>query len=359
MKSTILIFSLSVIIFGLMSVGMTTDNFVSYADTSVGSEVKIETEIKIGDEEESKLEASSETKAEASAETKSSSESEHDSSESHTSMESESSAQMSIKSSYPTMSANSDNSFVIQSRNNLYVPGQSIHVEGSLFASLMSKIGSGNTAQIQIFDSQGMVVSEQTVDVSSNGEFHGDILLPSSAANGEYTIESKINSDSSLLGSLDAATLASLESTTTVIVSTPTLVKINVEGHDAFDVNIASNSKVSAVAFKEEEKKISFVVEGETGTKGTTQVSIPKALLSGQMTVMIDGKVMAADDVIVTSNTEATTTLEINYHHSVHEIDIIGTNAVPEFGTIASLILVVSIISVIAISAKTQLMPRF
>lgn len=359
MKSKSFLFSLSVIVFGLISIGITSSNFATYAETSVGSEIDIESsgEIKIGDDDQTKLDASSETKSEISSETKISSESEHES-ESHTSMESESSVQMNIKSYYPAMSANSENSFVIQSKNNLYVPGQSVHVEGSLWASLMSKIGSGNTALIQILDSQGMVVSEQTVDVSANGEFHSDIMLPSSAVNGEYVIESKINSESSLLGSLDATTLASLESTTTIIVATPTLIQINIDGHDAFDVNIASNSKVSAVEFKEQEKKISFIVDGETGTKGTTQISIPKELLSGHMTVMIDGQVMAADDVIISSNTEATTTLEINYHHSVHQIDIIGTNAVPEFGTIASLILVVSIISVITISAKTQLMPK-
>ena len=169
MKTRTMIFSLSVMLLGLMIVGMSTNNFVAFAGTEVGVGVESETEIKVG--EETSVESSSKTEAEVSAESRleSSSESEHDSeSESHTTMESESSAQMSIKSSYPKMSANSDNSFVIQSRNNLYAPGQSVHVEGSLWATLMAKIGSANTAQIQIFDSKGMVVSEQTVDVASD-----------------------------------------------------------------------------------------------------------------------------------------------------------------------------------------------
>ncbi len=43
------------------------------------------------------------------------------------------------------------------------------------------------------------------------------------------------------------------------------------------------------------------------------------------------------------------------------EIEIIGTFAIPEFGTIAALILAVAIISIIAVSAKTRLsvMPKF
>ncbi|MEK0327043.1 MAG: PEFG-CTERM sorting domain-containing protein, partial [Nitrosopumilus sp.] len=37
------------------------------------------------------------------------------------------------------------------------------------------------------------------------------------------------------------------------------------------------------------------------------------------------------------------------------EIEIIGTFAIPEFGTIAALILVVSIISIIVVSSRTRL----
>jgi len=44
-----------------------------------------------------------------------------------------------------------------------------------------------------------------------------------------------------------------------------------------------------------------FHVEGETGTRGITQVTVPKAMLSGEMAVMIDGKAVSSDsnDVIV------------------------------------------------------------
>jgi predicted secreted protein with PEFG-CTERM motif len=43
------------------------------------------------------------------------------------------------------------------------------------------------------------------------------------------------------------------------------------------------------------------------------------------------------------------------------EIEIIGTFVVPEFGTIAAMILAVAIISIIAISAKSRLsiIPRY
>ena len=53
--------------------------------------------------------------------------------------------------------------------------------------------------------------------------------------------------------------------------------------------------------------------------------------------------------------------LEIPFTHGVTQIEIIGTQVIPEFGTIAVLVLAVAIISIIAVSAKTRLniIPKF
>ena len=39
--------------------------------------------------------------------------------------------------------------------------------------------------------------------------------------------------------------------------------------------------------------------------------------------------------------------------------EVVFSNVVPEFGTIAMMILVVSIISIVAVTAKTRVIPRF
>ena len=351
------------LIFGLASSNF-ADNVFAQTNVGVGVDVESETEVKVGSEKESS--ASSETRAEVTTEAKSETSQKQESKEemkisSESNTESKSQAQLSIKTSYPKMTASSDNSFVVQSKQRLYAPGDSIKIEGAVWSSLMAQLDGSDTIEIQVMDAKGQIVSENTVQISQDGSFEGDVKIPQSSASGEYTIKSKIVADSSLLGSLSSHTKASLESSTRLVVSTPSTVMIKVEGHDDFEVKVASNSKVSTVEFKENEKKVSFTVEGETGTQGTTQITIPKALLSGQMTVMIDGQVMASDDVIVTSNTETSTTLELNYHHSTHQIDIVGTNAVPEFGTIAALILVAAIASIIIVSTRTRLsiMPRY
>jgi len=104
---------------------------------------------------------------------------------------------------------------------------------------------------------------------------------------------------------------------------------------------------------------VTFKAEGETGTRGVTQVTVPKAMLSGEMVVMIDGKAVASDsnDVIVTSDTGTETTYEINYHHSEHDVSVTGTNVVPEF-PLATLVMagaVGSIVGVLAIARKKGL----
>jgi predicted secreted protein with PEFG-CTERM motif len=63
---------------------------------------------------------------------------------------------------------------------------------------------------------------------------------------------------------------------------------------------------------------------------------------------------MAQSDVVETASTDTETTLELNYHHSTHQIDIVGTNAVPEFGTVASLVLVASVLPVVVLSSRVR-----
>ncbi len=95
-----------------------------------------------------------------------------------------------------------------------------------------------------------------------------------------------------------------------------------------------------------------MTVEGQSGTKGVSHISVPNNMISGDIKVMIDGKAVADDKVIVVSNTEVETEIEVNYNHSTHTIDVIGTQAVPEFGTITMMILAASILSIIAVTAR-------
>jgi len=58
---------------------------------------------------------------------------------------------------------------------------------------------------------------------------------------------------------------------------------------------MTSNSNVSNVGLHQEAKRVSLTVECETGTTGAAELTIPKAMLSGEMTVLIDGQLVTAE----------------------------------------------------------------
>ncbi len=271
------------------------------------------------------------------------------------SVQSSAQSQISYKTSYPKISADSNNSVTVQSEHHLYKPGDTVKVTGSVSGDMKDKTKS-DTVTVKLVDAKGSVVANQSAKVDSNGEYSASLNLPASAQGGEYSAGSKLEVDASVLGLLDAQVVAKLESSMSFTVATPSSTSVKADNGQEFKVDIASNSTVSNVEFKQSEKMVTFKAAGETGTRGVTQVTVPKAMLSGQMVVMIDGKAAASDsnDVIVTSDTSAETTFEINYHHSEHDVSVTGTNVVPEF-PLATLVMagaVGSIMAVLTIARK-------
>jgi len=87
---------------------------------------------------------------------------------------------------------------------------------------------------------------------------------------------------------------------------------------------------------------------------GTLTVDPSSDAIRGIFMVLVDGQEW--DDVEINGND-----VTVMFPAGTEEIEIIGTFAIPEFGTIAALILAVAIISIIAVSARTKLsvMPKF
>ena len=250
--------------------------------------------------------------------------------------------------SYEKMSASSDDTITIQTERHLYKPGDQVTIEGSFWSNLVSTVGGINTVSVQVTDNNGTVVYAGKGQVDAQGDYSTSFQLPSDAKNGAYKVDIKADVNSDVLSSLPIKMQTGIDSSTKFVVISPNAWAVKAEGKD-FQVDIASNStSVTNLNFDGQNKKLSFTVQGETGTKGVTQVTIPKSMLSGDLTAMIDGRAMAQSDVVETADTSDSTTLEINYHHSTHTIDIVGTNAVPEF-PLASIILVAGISSLVLV----------
>ena len=108
----------------------------------------------------------------------------------------------------------------------------------------------------------------------------------------------------------------------------------------------------------------SLIVTIDATDDGSLTLTIPRSVADATMNgedddffVLVDGEEVDFEETKTTSDR----TLTIQFPAGAEEIEIIGTFVVPEFGTIAVMILAVAIISIIAVSAKSRLsiMPRY
>jgi predicted secreted protein with PEFG-CTERM motif len=107
----------------------------------------------------------------------------------------------------------------------------------------------------------------------------------------------------------------------------------------------------------------SLIIGLETTNNGELTVTLPRDIIDSTINneddvffVLVDGEEVTFEETATSTDR----TLTIQYPGGAEEIEIIGTFVIPEFGTIAVMILVVAIISVISISAKSRLslMPK-
>lgn len=312
----------------------------------VGVESEIEAEVEVGSQQESEsstAESKGEVKvkesekedakeSEKSSQNEAKSESESDVGVSvgdvSVSTRGEGATNIGIKPNYPMPDVSAKNTLSLQTNQHLYKPGDRVKIQGSLWTELLATLGDSNFVTVTVMDKQKNVIHEGQTQISAKGDYSTEFKFPANSQKGAYTISSTIELNAEALDLLDVKTQTKIKSSTKIVVVPQAVFKIDVKDHGQFDVRVASNSTVKEVKFSGEQKKVSVIVEGKSGTKGVSQVEIPKGLVSGKMAVMIDGKIAADDQVIVTQNTETKTALEINYNHSVRTIDIAGTNTV-------------------------------
>lgn len=252
---------------------------------------------------------------------------------------------------YQNEIADSSDTIIVQADKHLYNPGDSVKVTGTIWPGLISTVGGINTVSVEARDVNDNVIYSGKSTLNSDGTYSANFQIPSDEKNGWITLETKADVNQDVLNSLTLKLQAGLDAITKFVIVAPTSWPVTTGGN-SFEINIASNSDVSNVNFDLQAKKISFTVTGENGTEGVADVTVPKSLLSGNISVMMDGQSVPQNDVIET-NTQDSTTLEINYHHSSHQIEIVGTNALPEF-PLATLTLVIALSSILIFSLFTN-----
>ena len=121
-------------------------------------------------------------------------------------------------------------------------------------------------------------------------------------------------------------------------------------------------------------ENFSIVIEISTNTNGYIFLQLPNEQIISknmngsdeQFIILVYETNDAADIGVETSYEEISSndnfrSIKIPFNNGDKKIEVIGTWAIPEFGTIAGLVLAVAIISIIVLSAKTRLniIPKF
>jgi hypothetical protein len=256
--------------------------------------------------------------------------------------------------SYSDINADITRPVTINSENHLYYPGEQVAVSGSVWSEIIESVQALNVIKTEIKDGRGNVVAVSDAELDrENGKYTTMLKLPDNSGSGTYIIESRIELEADALGIVEAVTSATLQSSMRIAVAKPQSHLVIVD-NQTFAVTYASNSALDGFEFKEQEKAVSIFAEGSTGTTGVLEISIPKALLRGEMAVFIDDNLATKEQVLLKSDSENETTFEINYSHSIHQIEVTGTSVTPEF-PFAALAAAAAIGSALLLVSRTSL----
>ena len=121
--------------------------------------------------------------------------------------------------------------------------------------------------------------------------------------------------------------------------------------------DITSGDVISATINNDDN---SIILNIDADDDGVLVISPSTSIQKGIFMVLIDGE-QVIDDGGFYSATISGNTVIVGFPGGTEQIEIVGTYVIPEFGTIAAMILAVAIISIVAISAKSRLsiVPRY
>ena len=245
---------------------------------------------------------------------------------------------ISISGEIKNMIASNQISLIIQSPNGNLVALDQMTVGSDKQFSTEIKLGGKLMKQEGTYTIK-VQYGEQSITTSF--EFGGVIDMPENALEEtivEDTVEDIVIEDPAIVDSIVTATTLTIQDSTDLIL---------------YEI---TNGKITNVI--PDLDAVSLLIDIEAIDDGSITLTIPRSVLDATINdnddeffVLVDGEEVDFEEI--TTSTDRTLTIE--FLAGSEQIEIIGTFVIPEFGTIAAMILAVAIISIIAISAKSRL----
>ncbi len=252
----------------------------------------------------------------------------------------------------------SNQKIVLIADNTAYQEGDVITITGSV-----EKVIPGMPISLQIFFEKNLIQVSQ-VRVSQDGEFTDTFTAegPQWLNEGNVIIRANYGGDTST-----ELIISFFKDTSGEYLST---FEVKIPGAGTFDVPYTMKGGV-VTSMELNQKDLSLEIKVVTESDGILDINLSRESIDSlsntghdiDFIVSIyekDSDIPTQTDYIKIKADDSHRAISIHIKDGDEKIGIIGTHVVPEFGTIAMIVLAVAIVSIIAVSAKSRLsiMPR-
>ena len=245
----------------------------------------------------------------------------------------------------------------LTSDNTAYQEGDVITVTGKI-----EKVLPGMPVTLQIFFEKNLIQVSQ-VKVSQDGEFTDTFT----AAGPQWKNEGRVIIKADYGGASTELNIEFFKNTSGVFTSN---YEVKIPEGGTFDVPYTMKGGI-LTGMNLNQKNLSLVINIATSSDGNLNINLPREGIdsldnNGQDIDFIvlmyerNSEIPIQTDVRKGEVGNGFRSIDIQVKDGDTKIEIIGTHVVPEFGTIAMIVLAVAIVSIIAVSAKSRLsiMPR-
>jgi len=246
---------------------------------------------------------------------------------------------------------------LLQSDKSAYNEGDVITITGNV-----QKVVSGLEVSLQIFFEKNLIQVSQ-VKVSQDGEFTDTFT----AAGPQWKNEGTVTIKADYGGASTELNIEFFKNTSGEYTSN---YEVKIPDGGTFDVPYTMKGGIIS-AMNVNQKNLSLVINIATSSDGNLNINLPRDSIdsvdsNGQdidfIVLMYEGnsEIPIQTDFKKVETGNEFRSIDIPVKDGDTKIEIVGTHVVPEFGTIAMIVLAVAIVSIIAVSAKSRLsiMPR-
>ena len=241
--------------------------------------------------------------------------------------------------------------------NTAYQEGDVITITGQI-----EKVLPGMPVTLQIFFEKNLIQVSQ-VKVSQDGKFTDTFT----AAGPQWQNEGTVTIKADYGGASTELNIEFFKNTSGEFTSN---YEVKIPEGGTFDVQYTMKGGIIS-SMDVDQKNLSLVINIVTSSDGNLNINLPRDAIdsvdsNGQdidfIVLMYEGNsgIPIQTDFKKVETEDEFRSIDIPVKDGDTKIEIVGTHVVPEFGTIAMIVLAVAIVSIIAVSAKSRLsiMPR-